>query len=97
MLPSIEISEGVEVYVSDQGTKPSSISEMIKLDGLKANKINAIYSNTRWIAVTNGDAYEIGLVTSPFNYKYDIINHNIVIDALGNVLFVDNLETILEW
>ena len=40
MLPSLEVSEGVKVFVSDKGTKPT-LEEMTKDEGIKANKINS--------------------------------------------------------
>lgn len=74
MCPSLQITNGVKVYVSNSSTKPASILEMSEVVGLKTNKINSFLSVPRWIAVTyatdNDRAYEAGLIRSHFDASF---------------------------
>ena len=76
LMPSLEITTGVKVYSSNKSVKPTSINEMIEVEGLENNKINSFYSAPKWIAVIyendNSAAYEQGLITDPFNSKSSI-------------------------
>lgn len=92
--PSIELDGDVSLYVSDKGTKPNSISEMIKINNAKQNCINTILSQTRWIAVVyNTDssaAYEMGIIESPFinsiGVPYVPQEEQIVVDDKGTII-----------
>lgn len=103
MMPSLQISEGVKVYISNKGPKPNSISEMIEDTGFKSDKINSFVSVPRWIAITcEGDdyeAYECGLIESPFKEveKYISPNDSIIINRQEAILYIDNDKTFLEW
>ena len=102
-LPSLQINEGVKVYVSNKGQKPSSINEMTELTGLSYIKINSIYSMTRWIAVTyqleNSEAYEMGLVTSPFkndSEQFVITEEDVIVAPNIKLLLSPNFYLIWE-
>ena len=73
--PTLEITTGVTVYVSDKNTKPTSVSEMTVVQDLENNKINAFITVPRWIAVTytldTSTAYEQGLVFDIFKSGTD--------------------------
>lgn len=104
MMPSLEVTEGVSVYTSDDGMKPSSIDDMVLDEGIIDNQINSFITVPRWIAVTysNEDsvAYECGLLTNPFSdkiIKTDTKPEDITIDNKGTLLYLDNNKTILEW
>lgn len=103
MMPSLQISEGVKVYISNKGPKPSSISEMVEDTGFQANKINSFVSIPRWIAITatsdDYEAYECGLLTNPFKdvEKYISPDESIIIDKKETILYTDNNKTFLEW
>lgn len=103
MMPSLQVSEGVKVYISDKGTKPNSISEMIEDTGIQAGKINSFVSVPRWIAITatsdDYDAFECGLIESPLKEieKYISPNESIIIDKKETILYADNNKTYFEW
>ena len=103
LMPSLQISEGVNVYVSNKGPKPNSISEMIQDTGFQAGKINSFVSVPRWIAITatsdDYDAYECGLIDSPFKEveKYISPNESVIVDKKETILYIDNNKTFLEW
>lgn len=103
LMPSLEVSEGVKVYTSDEGTKPSSIEEMNEDEGIVVGKINSFITVPRWIAIVaesdDYSAYECGLVTSPFKEieKYISPNESIIIDKKETILYADNNKTFLEW
>ena len=101
MMPSLEVSEGVKVFVSDKGTKPT-LEEMIEDEGIKANKINSFITVPRWIAVTSendGNAFECGLVTNPFGdvEQYISPDESIIVDKKETILYTDHNKTFLEW
>ena len=55
--------------MSNQGTKPTSISEMVLEEDFENDTINTVIAMTRWIAAvySNGSSvYEMGLVESPY-------------------------------
>ena len=69
MLPTLQIKGTAQIYVSNQGTKPASISEMILEENFEDNAINTVIGMTRWICAVYEDAtevYEMGLVESPY-------------------------------
>ena len=69
LLPTLELTGNVEVYVSNKPTKPASISEMKLSEDFENNKINSVVGMTRWIAVvysSGSSADEMGLVENPF-------------------------------
>lgn len=72
MLPTLQIKGTAQIYVSNQGTKPTSISEMVLEEDFENGKINTVIAMTRWIAAvytTGSEVYEMGLVESPYNAK----------------------------
>lgn len=95
-LPTIEVTEGVKIFVSNEGPKPESLEQMIELEGVADNKINALYSNTRWLAVTyeneKSEAYEMGIVGNPF--KAEKIYRTAVIDDKGTILLATDKENL---
>lgn len=105
MMPSLEVTEGVKVYTSLEGTKPTSITEMNEDEGIKANKINSFITVPRWIAVTytsnNDEAYECGLVTDPLSDRSRmnpyVEPNDIVIDKFGTTLYADDSKTVFDW
>lgn len=102
MMPSLEVSEGVKVFVSDKGTKPT-LEEMTEDDGIKANKINSFITVPRWIAFTaetdDYDICECGLVTNPFVFTEQYISpdESVIVDKKETILYIDNNKTFLEW
>ena len=102
MMPSLEVSEGVKVFVSDKGTKPT-LEEMTEDEGIQVNKINSFITVPRWIAITaesdEYSAFECGLVTNPFGdiEKYISPNESIIIDKKETTIYTDNNKTFLEW
>lgn len=68
LCPTLELKGTVQVYVSNSGTKPTSISEMQLCEEFENNKINSVVGMTRWIAVvysSGSSANEMGLVENP--------------------------------
>lgn len=72
MLPTLQIKGTAQIYVSNQGTKPTSISEMVLEEDFENDTINTVIAMTRWIAAVYSDGssvYEMGLVESPYVAK----------------------------
>lgn len=72
MLPTLQIKGTAQIYVSNQGTKPQSISEMVLEEDFENDAINTVIAMTRWIAAvydTGSTVYEMGLVESPYIAK----------------------------
>ena len=69
LLPTLELTGSVQVYVSNKTEKPSSTSEMKLCEEFENNKINSVVGMTRWIAAVYSDgssAEEMGLIENPF-------------------------------
>ncbi len=69
LLPTLELTGEVEVYVSNKAEKPANVSEMKLSEDFENDKINSVIGMTRWICcVYTGDskAEEMGLISSPF-------------------------------
>lgn len=69
LLPTLELTGTVQVYVSNKTEKPTSTSEMKLCEEFENDKINSVVGMTRWIAVVYSDgssAEEMGLIESPF-------------------------------
>lgn len=69
MLPTLEIIGGANVYVSNKGDEPLSISEMQLETDFENNKINTVIAMTRWICAvfdSTTEVYEMGLVENPY-------------------------------
>lgn len=72
MLPTLQIKGTAQIYVSNQGTKPQSISEMVLEEDFENDAINTVIAMTRWIVAvydTGSTVYEMGLVESPYSAK----------------------------
>lgn len=68
LLPTLELTGTVQVYVSNSGPKPASVSEMKQCTDFENNKINSVVGMTRWIAVvysSGSSANEMGLIENP--------------------------------
>ena len=68
ILPTLELKGDVQVYVSNNGTKPTDISEMLLCEEFETDKINSVIGMTRWIAFVYSDgasANEMGLIENP--------------------------------
>jgi len=105
MMPSLEVTEGVKVYTSLEGTKPSSINEMSEDKGIEVGKINSFVTIPRWIAVSylsdSDEAFECGLITDPLsdnslNNPYVEAN-DIVINNRQYSLMADDFNTEIDW
>lgn len=69
LLPTLELTGSVEVYVSNKTTKPTDVSEMKLSEDFENDKINSVIGMTRWIAVvysSGSSAEEMGLIENPF-------------------------------
>lgn len=69
LLPTLELTGSVQVYVSNKAQQPADVSEMILCEEFENDKINSVVGMTRWIAVvySNGSsADEMGLIENPF-------------------------------
>lgn len=69
LLPTLELTGEVQVYVSNKSTKPTSVNEMKLSEEFENDKINSVVGMTRWIAVvysSGSSADEMGLVENPF-------------------------------
>lgn len=72
MLPTLQIKGSAQIYVSNQGEKPTSISEMILESDFEDDTINTVIAMTRWIAAVYEDSdesnavYEMGLIENPY-------------------------------
>lgn len=72
MLPTLQIKGSAQIYVSNQGEKPASISEMILESDFEDDTINTVIAMTRWIAAVYEDSdesnavYEMGLIENPY-------------------------------
>lgn len=104
LMPSLEVTEGVKVYTSLKGPKPTSISEMNEDTGIKSGQINSFVTVPRWIAVTyenEAEAYECGLVTDPFSSKSsnnsELEHNDIVVDGNRTRLMVNGSNTEFDW
>ena len=75
MLPTLQIKGEAQVYVSNEGSKPTSINEMILEENFENNTINTVIGMTKWICVVydesdeSNSVYEMGLVESPYRSK----------------------------
>lgn len=69
MLPTLQIKGSAQIYVSNQGEKPTSTAEMVLETDFEDDAINTIVAMTRWIAViyeSGSEVYEMGLVENPY-------------------------------
>lgn len=69
MLPTLQIKGEAQIYVSNQGTKPESIDEMVLEENFEDDTINTVIAMTRWIAAvydSGNEVYEMGLVENPY-------------------------------
>lgn len=69
MLPTLQIKGSAQVYVSNQGTKPESVDEMVLEENFEDDTINTVIAMTRWIAAvydSDSEVNEMGLVENPY-------------------------------
>ena len=72
MLPTLQIKGSAQIYVSNQGEKPTSTSEMVLESDFEDNTINTVIAMTRWICAVYEDSddsnavYEMGLIENPY-------------------------------
>lgn len=69
LLPTLELTGSVQVYVSNKAQQPTDVSEMILCEEFENDKINSVVGMTRWIAVvysSGSSADEMGLIENPF-------------------------------
>lgn len=70
--PTLSIKGEANIYVSLSATKPTSTSEMTKIEDLEGNSINTVVGMFRWICAvysSGNKVEECGLVSSPFVAK----------------------------
>lgn len=69
MLPSLEITGSAQIYISNKGLKPTSISEMKLEKDFENDKINTVIAMFRWICAVyeeGSEVNEMGLIHSPY-------------------------------
>ena len=69
MCPTLEIKGTAEIYVSNSGTKPASVDEMVLETDFENGKVNTVIGMTRWICAVyeeGSEVREMGLVSSPY-------------------------------
>lgn len=72
LCPTLQIVGTANIYVSNKGTKPNDINEMVQLEDINANSLQVFTGMTRWIAAQYDDSdetnavYEMGLVENPY-------------------------------
>lgn len=69
LLPTLELTGTVQVYVSNKSEKPTSTNEMKLSEDFENDKINSVIGMTRWICCVYSDgssAEEMGLIENPF-------------------------------
>ena len=72
LCPTLQIVGSATIYVSNQGTKPESLDEMVQLSDISSNSLQVFTGMTRWIAAQYDDSdesnavYEMGLVETPY-------------------------------
>lgn len=69
MLPTLEIKGTAQIYVSNKGSKPSSVSDMVLEENFENGTINTVIGMTKWICAvyeSGSSVYEMGLVESPY-------------------------------
>ena len=69
MCPTLEIKGTAEIYVSNSGTKPASVDEMVLETDFENGKVNTVIGMTRWICAVyeeGSEVREMGLISSPY-------------------------------
>ena len=69
MLPTLQIKGSAQIYVSNQGEKPASTSEMVLESDFEDDAINTVIAMTRWICAvydSGNEVYEMGLIENPY-------------------------------
>lgn len=69
MCPTLEIKGTAKIYVSNSGTKPNSIDDMVLEEDFKDGKINTVIGMTRWICAVyeeGSEVREMGLISNPY-------------------------------
>lgn len=69
MCPTLEIKGTAAIYVSNSGTKPASVDEMVLETDFENGKVNTVIGMTRWICAVyeeGSEVREMGLISSPY-------------------------------
>lgn len=69
MCPTLEIKGTAKIYVSNSGTKPASVNEMVLEADFENGKVNTVIGMTRWICAVyeeGSEVREMGLISSPY-------------------------------
>lgn len=70
--PTLSIKGEANIYVSLSATKPTSTSEMTKIEDLEGDSVNTVVGMFRWICAvysSGSKVEECGLISSPFVAK----------------------------